>query len=198
MSFDEAALLMPSMPAETKENDSIDFYTDKDLAHEKNLVRLIIEHGNEKLEGGKSVAAWIWEEIDSFPLENPDMIHLMDAYKQWYREGKMPDGKTLQYHEDERVRTWVMNLFEPEHEISQRWNEKLGIQKTIEPITIKQQVETSLLYFKLRKVKKMIAQNQTDMEHAQGDDQLLLLQIHKHLKDVEREITQVIGTVIVK
>ena len=198
MAFDEAAILMPSFLAATPENDSIDFYTDKDLAHEKNLVRLLIEHGNEKLPDGKLVAAWIWEEIESFPLENPDMIHLMDAYKIWFREGKMPDGKTLQYHEDERVRNWVMNLFEPEHEISQRWNEKLGIQKIIEPITVKQQVEISLLYFKLRKVKKMIAQNQVDMEQAKGDDQLLLLQIHKHLKDVEREITQVIRSVIVK
>jgi DNA primase len=54
------------------------------------------------------------------------------------------------------------------------------------------------MYFKLRKVKKMIAQNQSDLENADPSDELHLLQIHKHLKQVERDLTQHIGTVIFK
>ena len=42
---------------------------------------------------------------------------------------KMPNGKTLQYHEDENVQKWVLTLFAPEHELSLRWNEKLGLKK---------------------------------------------------------------------
>ena len=80
----------------------------------------------------------------------------------------------------------------------QRWNEKLGIVKQVEEKSFMHDVEASLLYFKMRKVKKMIAQNQSDMEHAKEEDQMLLLQIHKHLKEVERELTKIIGTVIIK
>ena len=54
------------------------------------------------------------------------------------------------------------------------------------------------MYFKLRKVKKMISQNQMDLETAPEKEQIQLLQIHKHLKEVERELTQGIGTVILK
>jgi DNA primase len=122
----------------------------------------------------------------------------MDAYKQWYNEGRMPNGKSMQYHDDERVRNWVVTLFEPEHEISLRWNEKLNITKKVVEKTFHGDVEMSLLYYKLRKIKKMIDLNQADMEHAKSEDQILLLQIHKHLKDVERELTQTIGTVIIK
>ena len=44
----------------------------------------------------------------------------------------------------------------------------------------------------------MIRQNQDDMEQVNGEDQIQLLHIHKHLKDAERELTKIIGTVIFK
>ena len=198
MAYDEAAILMPTIQNDNAPVENIDIFTDKDLVHEKNLLRVVIEYGNERKEDGKSIAEWIWEELEAFPLENEEMIHLMNAYKSWFKEGKSPDSKTLQYHEDEKVRNWVVTLFAPEHELSQRWNEKLGIVKQVEEKSFMHDVEASLLYFKMRKVKKMIAQNQTDMENAKEDDQMLLLQIHKHLKEVERELTKIIGTVIIK
>jgi DNA primase len=198
MSFDEAAILMPSFPAETQDDSNFDLITDRDLAHEKNLVRLVIEHGIEQNKEGVFIAQYIFDGIDGFPIENTDMLYLMDAYKTWFYEGKMPDGKTLQYHPDERVQKWVVTLLEPQQELSLRWNDKLGIKKKEEPKDIMIEIDITLLYFKLRKIKKMIAQNQSDLEHAPEAEQIQLLQIHKHLKDIERELTSTIGTVIYK
>ena len=198
MSYDEAAILMPSFPqGQTQEQDN-DLFTDKDLAHEKNLVKLIIEYGNELTKENKLVAQWIFDEIESFPLENEDMVYLIEAYKKWFYAGKLPSSKTLQYHEDERIQKWVVSLFEPDHELSIRWNEKLGKPEREEVKDIVNEVEIGLMYFKLRKVKKMISQNQMDLETAPEKEQIQLLQIHKHLKEVERELTQGIGTVILK
>ena len=196
MSYDEAAILMPSFP-QGHEQDT-DLFTDKDLAHEKNLVKLIIDYGNELTKENKLVAQWIFDEIESFPLENEDMVYLVEAYKKWFYAGKLPNGKTLQYHEDERVQKWVVSLFEPDHELSTRWNEKLGKPERENVKDIINEIEIGLMYFKLRKVKKMISQNQMDLETAPEKEQLQLLQIHKHLKEVERALTQGIGTVIMK
>jgi DNA primase len=198
MSYDEAAILMPSFPQGQEQKQDIDLFTDKDLAHEKNLVKLIIEYGNELTKENKLVAQWIFDEIESFPLENEDMVYLIEAYKKWFYAGKLPNGKTLQYHEDERVQKWVVSLFEPDHELSTRWNEKLGKPEREDVKDIINEVEIGLMYFKLRKVKKMISQNQMDLETAPEKEQIQLLQIHKHLKEVERELTQGIGTVILK
>ena len=198
MSYDEAAILMPSFPQGQEQQQDTDLFTDKDLAHEKNLVKLIIEYGNELTKENKLVAQWIFDEIESFPLENEDMVYLIEAYKKWFYAGKLPNGKTLQYHEDERVQKWVVSLFEPDHELSTRWNEKLGKPEREDVKDIINEVEIGLMYFKLRKVKKMISQNQMDLETAPEKEQIQLLQIHKHLKEVERELTQSIGTVILK
>ncbi len=198
MSYDEAAILMPSFPQGQEQQQDTDLFTDKDLAHEKNLVKLIIEYGNELTKENKLIAQWIFDEIESFPLENEDMVYLVEAYKKWFYDGKLPNGKTLQYHEDERVQKWVVSLFEPDHELSTRWNEKLGKPEREDVKDIINEIEIGLMYFKLRKVKKMISQNQMDLETAPEKEQIQLLQIHKHLKEVERALTQGIGTVILK
>ncbi len=198
MAYDEAAILMPSFQQDTQDIDNIDLVLDKDLLHEKNLIRLLIEFGNEILEDGKLASTWIAEELEPFPLENQDMIQLVKVYFDWQAAGKIPNHKTLQYHEDPRIQQMVMGLFEPEHELSLRWNEKLGIKKVVAESSFLHEIEVSLLYYKLRKIKKMIRQNQEDMEKVSGEDQIQLLHIHKHLKDAERELTKIIGTVIFK
>jgi DNA primase len=198
MAYDEAAILMPSFQQSTQDLDNIDLVLDKDFLHEKNLVRLLIEYGNEVLADGRMVSTWIAEELEPFPLDNQDMIQLVKTYFEWQVAGKMPNNKTLQYHEDPQIQQLVMGLFEPEHELSLRWNEKLGIKKVVEGIPFENEIEVSLLYYKLRKIKKMIRQNQEDMEKINGEDQIQLLHIHKHLKDAERELTKIIGTVIFK
>jgi DNA primase len=198
MAYDEAAILMPNFQQSTQDLDNIDLVLDKDFLHEKNLVRLLIEFGNEVLTDDRMVSTWIAEELEPFPLDNQDMIQLVKIYFEWQVAGKIPNHKTLQYHEDTQIQQLVMGLFEPEHELSLRWNEKLGLNKSIEEITFQQQIEVSLLYYKLRKLKKMIGQNQEDMEKVSGEEQIQLLHIHKHLKDAERELTKIIGTVIFK
>ncbi|MFA9206029.1 MAG: DNA primase, partial [Burkholderiaceae bacterium] len=157
MSYDEAAILMPSFAQGQEQQQDTDLFTDKDLALEKNLVKLIIEYGNELTKENKLVAQWIFDEIESFPLENEDMVYLVEAYKKWFYDGKLPNGKTLQYHEDERVQKWVVSLFEPDHELSTRWNEKLGKPEREVVKDIINEIEIGLMYFKLRKVKKMIS-----------------------------------------
>ena len=198
MAYDEAAILMPSFQQTTQDLDNIDLVLDKDFLHEKNLVRLLIEFGNEVLADGRMASTWIAEELEPFPLDNQDMIQLVKTYFEWQVAGKIPNNKTLQYHEDPQIQQLVMGLFEPEHELSLRWNEKLGLKKALEEVTFQHQIEVSLLYYKLRKIKKMIRQNQEDMEKVNGEEQIQLLHIHKHLKDAERELTKIIGTVIFK
>jgi DNA primase len=198
MAYDEAAILMPNFQQTTQDLDNIDLVLDKDFLHEKNLVRLLIEFGNEVLADGRMASTWIAEELEPFPLDNQDMIQLVKTYFEWQVGGKIPNNKTLQYHEDPQIQQLVMGLFEPEHELSLRWNEKLGLKKAMEEVTFQHQIEVSLLYYKLRKIKKMIRQNQEDMEKVNGEEQIQLLHIHKHLKDAERELTKIIGTVIFK
>jgi hypothetical protein len=44
----------------------------------------------------------------------------------------------------------------------------------------------------------MFEENQHGMEHASFEDQLTQIKIHQQLKEAERAITKLLGTVIIK
>jgi DNA primase len=56
-----------------------------------------------------------------------------------------------------------------------------------------------MTYLKLKKVKRLILENQNDIETTENDEDLMiLLQTHKHLKQLEMDLMRKIGTVIYK
>ena len=110
-----------------------------------------------------------------------------------------PKAKTLLYHEDERIRTLVVNVTLFPFELSQRWDEVLENMKILNRDISIQDVVMSLNYFKLQKLKRMFEQNQYDIQQSKKlDEQLRLMEVHKQLKAIEIEITQQLGTVILK
>jgi DNA primase len=65
--------------------------------------------------------------------------------------------------------------------------------------TYKEEVFSTVNYLKLRKIKRLISINQKDLEQPHtAEEQLSLLQTHKHLKDLEVEMTRQMGTVILR
>jgi DNA primase len=60
------------------------------------------------------------------------------------------------------------------------------------------EVESAINYLKLRKIKRMLLQNQTDMEKANIDQQLTLFKTHVALKEMEMELSKKIGSVVIR
>jgi len=62
-----------------------------------------------------------------------------------------------------------------------------------------EEVESALNYLKLRKIKRMLHENQADMEKIHSKEQQeMLFRTHEHLKKMEMAITQKLGSVIIK
>ena len=54
-------------------------------------------------------------------------------------------------------------------------------------------------YLKLRKIRKMLLENQADMEKPHTDEERQVLHsTHHHLKQMEMEITKKLGTVVIQ
>jgi len=171
---------------------------DLDDIYEKNLIRVLLDYGLLKFDDNKTMADHIYEELEQFDFDNEQYLKLYQTYKSWYDKGMEPTSKTLLYHEDENIRNLVVNLTVSPHELSLNWDTILEGMNIVNRDTSMEDVTMSVNYFKLRKIKKMFDQNQIDMEHAGFEEQMRLIELHKHLKDIEREITKKIGTVIIK
>lgn len=61
------------------------------------------------------------------------------------------------------------------------------------------EVESALNYLKLKKIKRMLLENQVDLEKNHTPDEYkTLAQTHEHLKQMERDISSKLGAVIIK
>lgn len=170
----------------------------QDEAHERNMLRVLLDYGLRPWDETHRVADYIFEELEQFHFDNPALEKLYEEYRSWYLQGLEPTTKTMLYHEDEQIRNMVVSISLFPFELSQKWDEVMESMNIVNRDTSVQDVTMSVNFYKLRKIKKMFEQNQRDMEHAPIDDQMRLIEVHKHLKEIERELTKQLGTVIIK
>ncbi len=183
------------------EKDNYDMLFNKDELQERAIVRSLLEFGLKKWDEEMSVAEYIFHEIDENELidmiENPTLVGIITSYRKLYDNGENPTDKEFLYYEDVNVSRLVISLMDSQTEISEHWKKHFeGKIATREDLFI-EEVKSTLSYFKLRKIKKMIDENQRELEKATTDsEQMICLKIHIALKLEEQEITKQLGTVI--
>jgi DNA primase len=196
--IDDAALLQQQaeQPEDVLDDTQLLFHQDE--AHERNMLHVLLEYGLRQWDENRTIADFIFEELEQFHFDNPDLEQLYEEYRSWYRQGLEPTAKSMLYHENDTLRNLVVNISVNPFELSQKWDEVMETMNIVNRDTSIQDVMMSINFFKLRKIKKMFDENQRDMEHASLEQQMKLIEVHKHLKEIERELTKQLGTVIIK
>jgi len=205
---DRVAKEEKKLPFEDQQGPPPDIQTDnfedaglfqQDEANEKSVLRILLEYGLKQYDENRTVAQYVFDEMEEFHIENPQLEQLYELYKKQYEEGLEPSSKTLLYHEDATIRNLVVGITMFPYELSQRWDEKMESHISVIKDTSIRDAEMSINYFKLRKIKKMFDQNQRDMEQSKSfEEQMRLIEIHKHLKQIEISLRQSLGSVIIK
>jgi len=133
------------------------------------------------------------------------------------------------YHPDSQLSTLAVSLLNFPYEESEHWrkeaSQNTGYQQSlfkqsyetfmqaiakdnekelmrylkIDEDRTNEEIESVLNYLKLRKIKRMLLENQLDLEKEHSQDEYNMLhQTHEHLKKMEMELTKKIGAVIIK
>ena len=174
----------------------------KDEQQERAMVRSLLEFGLRPWDDDSRVADYIlMQTLDYYDmLDNKHLLQILEAYKAWYEEGKEPTSKSFLYHEDQQLSTLAVSIMDLGHdELSQNWKEHFEGKIATREDLYKEDVLSTMGYLKLRKIKRLIDLNQKDLEKAENsEEQLVLLQTHQHLKQLERELLLHLGTVIIK
>jgi DNA primase len=191
----------PEQPFEIEDEASSFF--NRDEQHERAMVRSLIEFGLKEWDETQRVADHVFAEIEMNQLEdlidNKSLVDLIKIYKDWYDEGIEPTAKNFLYHEDLALSKLVREVMDYNHEISHNWKEIFEGKILTREDLYKDEVFSTLNYLKLRKIKRLMDENQRDLEKSESpDEQMVLLQTHQHLKQVEIELTKKLGTVIFK
>lgn len=145
------------------------------------------------------------------------------------KDQEIPDKSHFIYHPDIKLSSFAVSLLNFPYEESDHWKQEYsqstGYQRQlfeqryeefirtvgvgndkelqrylkIEEDRTLEAVESALNYLKLRKIRRMMLQNQEDLEKPHTPEEYLSIhKAHEHLKQLERELTQKMGTVILK
>jgi DNA primase len=185
-----------------KEEQTLDLLF-KDEMNEQAVVRALIEFGNQPYEDTLDVANYIFSEIEKDGLEdlfdNKLLVSIINEYKHAQSNGDKPDEKYFLYHANPQIGQMAVSLLTEKHQISPNWTKFYQGDILGRNELYKEEVRSSMTYLKLKKVKRLIVENQFDIEKEQsGEDLIILLQTHKHLKELEMQLMKDIGTVIFK
>ncbi|MEP7258354.1 MAG: hypothetical protein ABI687_08200, partial [Flavitalea sp.] len=114
-------------------------------------------------------------------------------------QGISPTARNFLYYEDLQMSAMVVALMDFPYEISPNWKDHFEGKIFTREELYKEEISSTVNYLKLRKIKRMIEDNQKDLQKiGSPHDQMLLIQTHQHLKQMEMELVKHMGTVILK
>lgn len=161
-------------------------------------------------------------------IDNAAVLKLIEEYKQQVANHQTPDKSYFIYHPDQGLSTLAVSLLHFPYEESIHWKRELsqstGYQKSLFEQDYKSflntlkkdneavlmsylkigkdnthnEVESAINYLKLRKIKRLLHQNQSDLEKADPSQQATLFLTHQALKQMEMELTKKLGTVVLR
>jgi DNA primase len=186
-----------------EQDTNADLLFNKDDLHEQAIARSLIEFGLKEWDEEHTVAQYVFGVMDELDLheliDNKMITGIISLYRTWYEEGLAPTAKSFLYHDDSEISQYIIKIMETNTEISINWKDKFEVKTPTREELYKEEVTSTFNYLKLRKIKRLISENQTALEKAtDSNQQLLLMQTHQYLKKMEAEIMASNGTVIYK
>ena len=172
----------------------------KDEMQERAMVRSLLEFGLKPWDEKNSVADYILgASIDQDMIDNKKLVSILETYKSWYRGGLGPTARDFLYQEDQEISALVASLMDFPFEVSPNWKDHYEGKINTREDLYREEVLSTLHYLKLRKIKRLISENQRDLEkRPTAEKESMLIEIHQHLKNMEKELTRELGTVIIR
>jgi DNA primase len=171
-----------------------------DAFQERDIVRLLVQFGDRKMEDGTPVAQLILSDIE-------DLIEAFDAqlYARVVRDcyqrlldGKLPDKDFFMSHESKAVSNLAVDLLTSPWDMSPNWEEKWGYPLQNQPmpdLNIDADMHYVVDMFKLRKLKKMcdvINPARIKEAFAAGEDEKAMnyMRVQVKIQEVRNEIAR--------
>lgn len=171
----------------------------RDEVHERAIVRCLLEFGLKQWDERQRVADFIIAEfLDQHLIEDPFLETIMNMYGSLYDTGQEPTAKSFLYHEDPQIAGAVVGLMDFPYEVSHNWGDHHEGKIFTREELYREDVLSTMNYLKLRKIQKLIEENQRNMNVNSPDEVKLIMQAHIHLKELEKELLKKVETVIVK
>lgn len=163
---------------------------------EKEMLRLLINYGFEKITEELHVCDYLLQEIHDLRFETPVYHRILTTYKKALKEGILPSSDYLLGTDDREMKSEIVDLVTEKYEISSWWEKRHQIFTHKEADDLAKTVYKSILRLKRKVVKKMLDETKDKLRES-GENEVPALQaVYMELKNYQIDIDKQLGTVI--
>lgn len=164
---------------------------------ERECLRLVINYGNEPFDEEMSIGEFILGETESINFENEMIEQTLNLAAQLVHSGTKLEPDKFIGPENPNMSQLVIDLLEMKYFVSEGWEQKHKISTIHESEDLPNAAYSAILRLKRKKLESLIHQNEETLKKSKNqDEQEELMRMHKHLKQMLKEINDELGTVI--
>jgi len=171
----------------------------KDELQEWQLLRVLIEYGHQPYTGFDSVAHMLEDRVDPELINQPLVKKLyMEYYEHMRHFGTTPELHYFINYPDQAIRDKMASVLHPIEDISVNWKLKYNIESVADEMGYVTDVDSTLVYFELKKI-IIMQEHLTTKLSAGGLDPItekVMLERYMAMRKLEKEIIIKHGTVV--
>ena len=160
----------------------------------------VIDENEETQQQDVLVAVYILSNInnDGLSFDNPILQEAFNHYVEMINEERMPTHQDFINHLNQDISKLAIDVLSNKYEVSENWKNH-GIFVKTEDSQIKTAVFNSVFAFKACKVEYLMEELGTKLKTEKDDtEQIRLMTEYQHLKNVQRQLSQKLGRIILK
>ena len=166
---------------------------------EKEHIRLLLNYANHDLKEDGKLCKFLLDEISEVTFETPIYSQMLTIFKEKLAEDNIITADYFIQQEDETLKKAAVDLITDRFELSENWEEMHGIYIPKDEDILDGLVVKAILRLKLRHIRKMLNENAQKLTEAETiEDQEEVMKLHMELKDVEKDIAERLGNVVLK
>lgn len=169
----------------------------EDEYQEREVVKRLIEYGNEVLADGKFVSDLILDVLDEYQLQNEKLEQIVEAYQKLQSDKKI-DSLTFLYSNDPEMNAFVAGLLHFPYELHD-WSRRMEGYNIKLDKDLNTVVNSALNLYKLRKIKRMYIELEQELENEKQEEKYVsIIRIYEDLKNIEKSIASEMQSVLLK
>jgi DNA primase len=176
---------------------------DNDQLQEHEIVRLLLAFGHELVSwdniDNMYIGSFIMQNLADVTFEDEVCKLIIQNYKEEIENGHLPVANQFIKNENRTIADLAITLSTSPYSLSENWYNKHQIYVRDETVNLKATILGGLFHLKKRKVDRILLGLLQEIKTENDPvNQEILMQRYAYIKNVEREISKFLGSVILK
>jgi DNA primase len=176
---------------------------DSDEHQEKEIARLLLNYGHELVHWDgitdTYIAPYVISNLSDVTFDNAECSLIIAEYKSKLEEGELPSVQDFIKHSNRKLADLAISLVSSPYQLSENWFAKRKIYVKDEKENLRSTILGGIFHLKKRKVDHILKNIRDEIQTEQNEEnQAILMRRYLQVKEVEKGISQFLGSVIVK